>query len=72
MAQAETEKGERVDQIKAMMLELATGDDQSVMTGAGLPDARVLSARLEFEVKAEERDKLWAEVKAEESKEGGQ
>ena len=63
---------QRDEQIKAMMLELATGKDQGVMTGAGVPDARVLSARLEFEVKAEERDKLWAEVKAEESKEGGQ
>ena len=47
--------------MKAMSIMAAEGD-KNVFTAKGLPDAYVLSTRLEFQVTVKERDVLWAEL----------
>lgn len=52
------------DTMLSMVIEAKESDSKSnsLFTSKGLPDGRVLSTRLGFQVKGDERDEIWATV----------
>jgi hypothetical protein len=55
---------DRVLLIRTAMEDMAAANVREEFTAAGTPHNKVLSERVGFTVSAQERDKLWAELKA--------